>query len=150
MRIQGKLYNSTDKEPLMFANIYTSDSKGTILPSQNGTSSNAAGVFTLDNVDPLGYVTISSVSIGKDIIKVSSLPSTGGVAVYNKKYSTSNQQLPTVTIRPTTKASATVTTNDKPVFTTPDESNKKWLLPVIIGVGLLVIVGSGLAIKKWA
>lgn len=69
MRIQGKLYNSTDKEPLMFANIYTSDSKGTILPSQNGTSSNAAGAFTLDNVDPLGYVTISSISIGKDIIK---------------------------------------------------------------------------------
>lgn len=68
--------------------------------------------------------------------------------MYNKKYSTSSQQLPTVTIKPTTKASATITTDDKPVFTTPDKSNKKWLLPVIIGVGLLVIVGSGLAIKN--
>ena len=142
MKIQGKLYNSTEKEPLMFANIYISDSQGVILDTQKGTTSDVNGAFALNNVDPLGFVTISAINIGKDIIKVSSLPSNGGVAVYNKNYSTQQQQIPTVVIRAPKKAPA------KPVVQPTD--SKKWLLPTIFGIGLLVIIGTGFAIKKWA
>ena len=149
MRIQGKLYNTTDKEPVMFANIYVSDSKGTILPAQKGVSSDTTGAFVLDNVDPLGYVTISAVSIGRDVVKASSLPSNGGVAVYNKNYSANQQQIPTVTVRPRTKASASNPTSNKPLSITPADKNKNWVLPTVIGAGLLVVIGFGLAIRRW-
>jgi hypothetical protein len=150
LKIQGKLYNSTEKEPLMFANIYISDSQGVILDTQKGTTSDVNGAFALNNIDPLGFVTISAINIGKDIIKVSSLPSNGGVAVYNKKYSTQQQQIPTVVVRAPKKASANnpITNITKPVVQPTD--SKKWLLPTIFGIGLLVIIGTGFAIKKWA
>lgn len=163
MIISGIVTNGTTKEPVPFALVYVSDSNGK--PKGNiSTQTDANGRYTLNGVNPSGYVTASYTGYNKQPVAVKNVVSVPNIVtgiptnlLAIKLTPSLKSGLPEVTVTPQNTGTKISTigsvavdkkVEDKKSVDEVKEPTKAWV-KIALGLGALAVLGLIIvAIKK--